>query len=135
MNRLFVLTLLFPAYTFAIDTSTFLASEIKSKSGKGRLFKHELVIFGLSCSSGPVSELLLPESISLGQTIKFETGSIKVGLIKVTHFDEDVEWQGEYIGRKGERSCVVAESENKLPTADDCDALWVHIPQCIVVSI
>jgi hypothetical protein len=114
----------------ALDVEKYRATSVEVASGTATLLSHESVLFGLSCSSGPVGDLPNLKQVELGDTITLKNYSFRVGVIEVTRVLEDMSWAGETIAKKGDIVCVLAADEKALPSDDDCEALWVHIPQC-----
>jgi hypothetical protein len=123
--------LLLPAVSGADSSTVVSYARTADLSGaKATLFKHESILLGLSCRSGPVGELINLQRVSLGDTIRYGEYSFVVGIIEVTLFKKDVSWSGEVLGRKGEVNCVLAADKQSLPSDDDCDALWVLARGC-----
>lgn len=133
MKRLSILLFLCISVTstvWAFDVEEFLATSVDVSQGEVTLFSHESILLGLSCKSGPVCKLTGLKTISIGDMIKCGKYSFRVGIIKVSKFNEDVTWGGETIAKKGDVVCVVAENEDALPSDKDCDALWLRIVNC-----
>jgi hypothetical protein len=105
-------------------------TSIDVSQGVVTLYRHENILLGLSCKSGPVGQLTGLKTISIGDTIKHDKYSFRVGIIEVSKFNEDASWSGKTIAKKGDVVCVVAGSEGTLPSDKDCDALWLRIANC-----
>jgi hypothetical protein len=116
------------------DTRTFTAKRVSVPTGKAILYSHEKVFFGISCKSNPVGELSDLKEISIGDVIMLGNYSIKVGIIQVTEYFKDMVWKGQVLAKAGDCQCVVAESYDKLPYEDDCDALWLQIKTCVFLE-
>lgn len=114
----------------ALETKEFKASEIASIDGKATLLSHESIWLGLTCRSGSVGRFSNLKQVKLGDTIKHEKYSFRVGLIEVTHYLEDFKWGKDVIAKKGDTVCVIAADKSALPSEHDCDALWLRIPKC-----
>ena len=115
---------------WALDVEEFPATSIDVSQGEVTLYTHESVLLGLSCKSGSVAKLIGLRTISIGDTIKHEKYSFRVGIIKVSKFNQDASWGGKTIAKKGDVVCVVAANEDALPSEKDCDALWLRINNC-----
>ena len=115
---------------WALDVEEFHATSIDVAQGEVTLYSHESILLGLSCKSGPVGKLTGLRTISIGDTIKHGKYSFRVGIIKVSKFNEDASWGGKTIAKKGDVVCVVAANEDALPSDKDCDALWLRIVNC-----
>jgi hypothetical protein len=116
---------------WALDVEEFFATSIDVSHGEVTLYSHESILLGLSCKSGPVGKLTELRTISIGDTIKHGKYSFRVGIIKVSKFNEDASWGGKTIAKKGDVVCVVAANEDALPSDKDCDALWLRIVNCL----
>ena len=115
---------------WALDVNAFNAKSIDVTKGEVTLYSHESILLGLSCKSGPVSKLTGLRTISIGDTIKYGKYAFRVGIIKVSKFNEDAKLDGKTMAKKGDMVCVVAANENALPSEKDCNALWLRIVNC-----
>ncbi len=118
---------------YALEIEEYRVNEIKVVGGSAKLLSHESILLGLSCRSGPVGDLPNLSQVSIGDTITLGKYTFKVGLIEVTKYLEDASWRGNTIAKKGDIVCVVAADEKALPHEDDCEALWVRIPNCLPI--
>jgi hypothetical protein len=116
------------------DTRTFIAKRVSVPTGKAILYSHEKVLSEILCKSSPVGELNDLEEIRIGDVIKLGNYSITVGIIQVTEYFKDMVWKGQVFAKAGDCQCVVAESYDKLPYEDDCDALWLQIKTCVFLE-
>lgn len=133
MKRLSIFLLIYMfvgVSAWALDVEEFLATSIDISEREVTLYSHESILLGLSCKSGPVGKLTGLRTISIGDTIKHGKYSFRVGIIKVSKFNEDASWGGKTIAKKGDVVCVVAANEDALPSDKDCDALWLRIVNC-----
>ncbi len=85
---------------WALDVEEFFATSVDVSQGEVTLFSHESILLGLSCKSGPVGKLTRLKTISIGDTIKHDKYSFRIGIIKVSKFNEDATWGGRQLPRK-----------------------------------
>jgi hypothetical protein len=133
MKKLFIflfLCMLIGVTAWALDVEEFFATSVDVSQGEVTLFSQESILLGLSCKSGPVGKLTGLKTISIGDTINHDKYSFRVGIIKVSKFNEDATWDGKTIVKKGDLVCVAAANEDALPSDKDCDALWLRIVNC-----
>jgi len=130
LSILLFLCILVAVPAWALEVEEFLATRVDVSQGEVTLFSHESILLGLSCISGSVGKLDGLNTISIGDTIKYDKYSFRVGIIKVSKFKEDATWGGETIAKKGDVVCVVAANEDALPSDKDCSALWLRIVNC-----
>ena len=113
------------------DTTEFQAQEI-SISDTVELMTHESILFGISCVSGPQTELHL-DTVSVGDHISAGEYSFTVGVIDCQRWNRDVEIGKLLSVKKGQTSCSIAPSYAALPREDDCQALWIYVPNAKVI--
>ena len=113
-------------------SKSFQVNRVLIPQGNMTLFSHESFFLGVSCISGPVGEIQGIRELKIGDTIRSDSYSLKVGVIEATLYLKDVFWKGEIKARAGEVECVAAENHGKFPYDDDCDALWARIKPCYV---
>jgi hypothetical protein len=82
--------------------------------------------------TGPVKGGPLPEIIRIGDTITLSGKSIRVGVIEVSEYLVDMKWGGEVLAQAGDVRCVIAASEDSLPSRheDHRPTLWVTVMEC-----
>ncbi len=130
LSKLLFLCIFIGVNAWGLDVEEFAATSIDASRGEVTLYSHESILLGLSCKSGPVGKLTGSRTISIGDTITHEKYSFRVGIIKVSKFNQDTSWGGKTIAKKGDIVCVVAANEDALPSEKDCDALWLRITNC-----
>ena len=118
------------AMASAAEMETYNAKAVLVKSGQAQLLRHASLPFGLQCKSGPVGSLPKLRQVRLGDTIELEKHKFKVGVIQVHRYTEDQVENGRRTAKKGDKLCLAAADEAALPSADDCKALWVYVPDC-----
>ena len=116
----------------AIEMKKSLANKISILDEKITLYKQESVWFGMSCQSTPIGSIDGVKVLSIGDTVSLEDESFKVGVIAVNEILEGVEVLGKALSTKGDVICMAASDESKLPSAEGCQALWLHIAKCQV---
>ena len=130
VTTFFFLCMFIGASVWASDVGKFYATSIDVSQGVATLYSKEPVLLGVSCKTGPVGRLAGLRTISIGDTIKNNRYSFRVGIIEVSMINEDASWGGETIAKKGDIVCHVAPSEDALSSDKGCDALWLQIVHC-----
>lgn len=127
---LFVFSMGNLASAWAFDAvEIFNVNTIDVSQGEITLFAEESTILGLSCTSGSKGKLSGLNTIKIGDIIKYEKYSFRVGIIEVSKVNDYLNAK-ENVVQNSEVTCVVAENESALPYDEDCDALWLRIVNC-----
>jgi len=110
----------------------FTAKRISILDDKITLYRQESLWFGMTCQSTPVGSLSGIEKLSIGDTVALKDESFKIGVIAVNEMLEGVKVLGKTLSSKGDVVCMAAADTGKLPSAEGCQALWLHIAECRV---
>lgn len=133
MKRLSVLLFLYLSIgvnAWALDVEEFFATGIDVTDKEITLYSQEPIIFGFGCKGGAVGILTGLKTIRIGDVIRNDRYSFRVGIIQVARFNKDMSSEGSPGVKKGDVICLVAESEDALPSNKQCDALWLRIVNC-----
>lgn len=84
----------------------------------------------LTSTTGPVGSDGIPKTIKLGDTIRVKDKALVAKHIVVTYILEDMEWGGQVLAKKGDITCVIAESEKDFPGDVAADRLWINVKEC-----
>ena len=120
------------AFALEIDKSS--ARKISILGDKLTLYKQESLWFGISCQSSVVGSITSVKELSLGDTVELSGERFKIGVIAVNEMLEDVEVLGRTITAKGDVVCMAASDDSKLPSAEGCQSVWLHIAECGVLE-
>ena len=129
-----MLTVVVSPLTYAIDMKKSIAKCISIIDEKITLYKQESVWFGMSCQSTPIGSISSVRELSIGDTVSLKGETFKIGIIAVNEILEGVEVLGKPLTAKGDVICMAASDAGKLPSAEGCQALWLHISSCNVTE-
>jgi transcriptional regulator with XRE-family HTH domain len=113
----------------------YLATRVRVNHNSATMYEHRN--YYVTRTSGPVGAEGIPSEIQLGDTVEVNGRQMRVGLIVVTEYLEDMEWSGQILARKGQVACAAVENAENLPWVDE-DAwrnrLWIDIQNCTVLK-
>jgi hypothetical protein len=131
-STLFMLTMFVSQQVYGIEMKKSIANRISILDEKITLYKQESVWFGMSCQSTPIGSISSIKELSIGDTVSLKDETFKIGIVAVNEVLEGVEVLGKPLSTKGDVICMAASDAGKLPSAEGCQALWLHISQCKV---
>lgn len=129
---LFLILSLTNLHSSALEIKQSTAKRISIMDDKITLYRQESLWFGMSCRSTPVGSLSGIEKLTIGDTVALKEESFKIGIIAVNEMLEGVKVLGKTLSTKGDVVCIAASDIGKLPSAEGCQALWLHIADCQV---
>lgn len=92
----------------------------------------------LTPSYGPVGNEGIPESIQIGDVITVNGHTIRAQHIIVKEVLSDISYGGQVLGKAGDTECVITESPENLPSADQSaarDSLWIVVEKCDPIAV
>lgn len=113
----------------------YLAAYVRVNANSATMFEHRN--YYVTLSSGPVGSDGIPTEIRLGDVIEVSGRKMRVGVLVVIEYLQDVEWNGQVLARKGQVACAAAENGSNLPWVDEAewrDRLWVDVQDCTAIS-
>jgi hypothetical protein len=117
------------------STNEYLASHVRVNANSATMFERRN--YYVTLSSGPVGSEGIPAEIRLGDVIEVSGRKMRVGLLVVTEYLQNMEWNGQVLARKGQVACAAAENGDNLPWVDEDDwrdRLWVDVQDCTALS-
>jgi hypothetical protein len=84
--------------------------------------------------SGPCDTFTPPSKIALGETFIADGEPHKIGVIIANQAEEDMLTHGMDI-RKGEWTCVAAETLDDIPSDEERERTWLYIRKCEPVRL
>lgn len=118
--------------SFAVDMKASTAKRISIVDNRITLYRQESLWFGMSCQSTPVGSITDVKTLSVGDTVALKDESFKIGVIAVNEMLEGVKVLGKTLSKAGDVVCMAASDAGKLPAAEGCQAVWLHIANCQV---
>ena len=80
--------------------------------------------------SGVVGKEGIPTVINAGDPITVKNTTIRANRIRVTRYLKDMIWKGEVLTRKGQTTCVIAQTEKDLPGDEERNRVWIYVEEC-----
>ena len=111
------------------------AQSIRVKDQSATLYQYNS--HSTSPSVGPVGTVGIPESIRIGDAITVNGHTLRAQHILVKEILSDINYGGHVLGKAGEAQCVIVESRENLPEADQSDTrdrLWIVVEKCIPIA-
>ena len=103
------------------------AEAVAALEGKVQCLSHREWI--ITTVSGPCETFTPPAKVALGETFIADGASRRIGVIIANQAEEDMLTHGMDI-RKGEWTCVAAETLEDVPSDEERDRTWLYIRKC-----
>lgn len=111
------------------------AQSIRVKDQSATLYQYNA--HSIRPSFGPVGAAGIPESIQIGDAITVNGHTLRAQHILVKEILSDISYGGQVLGKAGEAQCVIVESLENLPDADESDTrdrLWIVVERCVPIA-
>ncbi len=124
---LLVTTVFLVASTSLVSTGDVRAEVVEAIDGKVKCLSHRH--WFITTVSGPCKTFTPPAKVALGETFVADGDTHQIGVIVAHQADEDMLTYGMDI-RKGEWTCVAAETLEDIPSDEERDRTWLYIRKC-----
>jgi hypothetical protein len=108
------------------------AQAVAATDGKISCFSHRNWL--ITTVSGPCDSFTPPATLALGETFVADGKTQQIGVIIANQAEKDMLTHGMDI-RKGEWTCVAAETLGDLPSDEERDRTWLYIRKCQPVRL
>ena len=103
------------------------AEAVAAIDGKVKCLSHRNWL--ITTVSGPCKTFTPPATVALGETFMADGEARQIGVIIANQADKDMLTHGMDI-RKGEWTCVAAETLENIPSDEERDRTWLYIRKC-----
>jgi hypothetical protein len=125
--RFLTTTAFFLTSTSLASAGEFYAEAVAAADGEVKCLAHTSWI--ITTVSGPCKSFMPPEKVALGQTFVADGETQRIGVIVANQAEKDFLTHGMDI-RKGQWTCVAAETKEDLPSDDERSRTWLYIRKC-----
>ena len=103
------------------------AEAVAAIDGEVRCLSHRSWL--ITSVSGPCKTFSRPAKVALGETFVADGQTRRIGVIIANQAEEDMLTYGMDI-RKGEWTCIAAETLDDVPSEEERDRTWLYIRKC-----
>lgn len=114
----------FPRGSFAAEIQP---NEVRAADEKMLCFRRKDYL--ITVSSGPCDGFIQPSRIAIGERFAAEGKDRTIGVIRATQAEKDIKASGIDI-KKGEWTCIAAETKEDLDLEHNNHALWLYVRKC-----